>query len=174
MKHRKFTYSTTWKQWKTVITMWTCLYCAQNNGKIFHIENVRDKIPMHPNCKCYLNDLLAIKAGEATDDGTDGADWFLSYLGRLPENYITRKEATELGWRNYLGNLNEVAPGSVIFGGVFQNRKGILPQASGRIWLEADINFNGGFRNDERILFSNDGLIFVTYDHYETFVEVIR
>ena len=40
------------------------------------------------------------------------------------------------------------------------------------LWYEADINYTGGYRNDDRILFSNDGLIFVTYDHYETFLEI--
>lgn len=174
MVFRNFTYSKVWKQWVTLIGMWTCLDCAKNNGKIFHIEQTRGKIPMHPNCRCYLKDLLAIKAGEATDDGTDGADWFLTYLGKLPDYYITKNEAKKLGWKNYLGNLNDVAPGRMIFGGIFYNDEGKLPQKKGRIWFEPDINYSGGWRNNERVLFSNDGLIFVTYDHYKTFVEVIK
>ena len=48
-----------------------------------------------------------------------------------------------------------------------------LPRKEGRIWYEADINYTGGYRNTERIIFSNDGLIFVTYDHFRTFIEVI-
>ena len=47
-----------------------------------------------------------------------------------------------------------------------------LPVSQGRIWYEADINYTGGKRNRERILYSNDGLIFVTYDHYQTFYEI--
>ena len=43
---------------------------------------------------------------------------------------------------------------------------------AGRVWYEADINYTGGYRNTHRILYSNDGLIFVTYNHYETFYEV--
>ena len=55
----------------------------------------------------------------------------------------------------------------------YKNKNGHLPTASGREWIEADLNYKFGFRNDQRILFSNDGLIFVTYDHYKTFCEII-
>lgn len=61
----------------------------------------------------------------------------------------------------------------MIFGGVYENRNNHLPSAPGRIWYEADINYTWGWRGQERVLFSNDGLIFVTYDHYKTFVEII-
>ena len=57
--------------------------------------------------------------------------------------------------------------------GQYYNDDGHLPSASGRIWYEADINYKTGRRNDQRIIWSNDGLIFVTYDHYETFYEII-
>ena len=60
----------------------------------------------------------------------------------------------------------------MIFGGIYENRNGHLPMTSGRIWYEADINYEFGYRGTERILFSNDGLIFVTYDHYHTFIEI--
>ena len=53
------------------------------------------------------------------------------------------------------------------------NRNGHLPESPGRIWYEADINYSGGFRNEQRILYSNDGLLFVTFDHYRTFIEII-
>ena len=57
--------------------------------------------------------------------------------------------------------------------GIYRNDDGHLPTAEGRVWTEADINFVSGQRNAERILFSNDGLIFVTRDHYMTFIEII-
>ena len=72
-----------------------------------------------------------------------------------------------------MGNLGEVCPGRMLIGGVYKNRNSHLPSKEGRIWYEADINYTSGFRGTERILFSNDGLIFVTYDHYLTFVEVV-
>lgn len=57
--------------------------------------------------------------------------------------------------------------------GIYFNDDGHLPQVDGRIWYEADINYYEGKRNGHRVLWSNDGLIFVTYDHYETFYEII-
>ena len=60
----------------------------------------------------------------------------------------------------------------MIGGNVYKNREGKLPGQPGRIWYEADINYTGGFRTHDRILYSNDGLIFVTYDHYQTFYEI--
>lgn len=94
-------------------------------------------------------------------------------MGQLPNYYISKTDAENAGWIPILGNLNHVAPGKMIYGGVFKNRQGKLPQSDGRIWYEADINYTSGWRNNDRILFSNDGLIFVTYDHYMTFIEII-
>ena len=56
--------------------------------------------------------------------------------------------------------------------GEYGNQNGHLPEAANRSWYEADINYYNGKRNSQRILWSNDGLIFVTYDHYKTFVEI--
>ncbi|WP_412674975.1 ribonuclease domain-containing protein [Aneurinibacillus aneurinilyticus] len=89
--------------------------------------------------------------------------------GHLPDNYITKNEARKLGWDAQKGNLNKVAPGKSIGGDVFGNREKKLPSKKGRIWYEADINYKSGFRGDDRILFSNDGLIYKTEDHYKTF-----
>lgn len=55
---------------------------------------------------------------------------------------------------------------------VYHNKEGRLPEKAGRVWQEADINYISGKRNSERILFSDDGLIFVSYDHCKTFIEV--
>lgn len=92
--------------------------------------------------------------------------------GELPDNYITKKEARKLGWDAQKGNLNDVAPGKSIGGDVFGNREKKLPGKKGRIWYEADINYKSGFRGDDRILFSSDGLIYKTEDHYQTFQEM--
>ena len=62
--------------------------------------------------------------------------------------------------------------GSQFFGGIYQNDDKYLPDKYGRIWYEADINYKSGKRNSQRIVWSNDGLIFVTYDHYQTFYEI--
>jgi hypothetical protein len=102
-----------------------------------------------------------------------GADWRLKTFRQLPGYYITEDEATKLGWIPILANLASVAPGKMLTKGVYKNRDKRLPDALGRIWYEADINYSFGYRGGERILYSNDGLIFVTYDHYATFVEIV-
>lgn len=94
---------------------------------------------------------------------------YLHKYQRLPDNFITKKEAKELGWVSNEGNLGEVAPGKSIGGDRFGNREGILPNAEGRKYYECDINTNGGYRGTERIVYSNDGLIYYTGDHYESF-----
>jgi|GEM_PF-456579 len=99
------------------------------------------------------------------------ADYLRQY-GELPDNFITKKEAEALGWVASQGNLHEVAPGKSIGGDTFGNREGLLPKADGRKWYEADINYNGGRRNGDRIVFSNDGLIYMTTDHYNSFIDI--
>ena len=60
----------------------------------------------------------------------------------------------------------------MIGGNVLKNRKGKLPGAPGRIWYEADVDYVRGYRNNKRIVFSNDGLVFFTDNHYLTFTEI--
>ena len=102
----------------------------------------------------------------------DGVDYYLFTHHCLPNNYLTQSEAKLLGWVNWKGNLWDVLPGAVIGGRQYKNRDGRLPNKPGRIWYEVDFDYNGGYRNWKRIVFSNDGLMFVTYDHYLTFSEV--
>jgi hypothetical protein len=83
-------------------------------------------------------------------------------------------EAIKAGWKQKKGNLNEVLPGYMIGGDVYHNKSKKLPDAPGRVWYEADINYESGFRNRQRILYSNDGLIFASYDHYHTFYEITK
>ncbi len=97
---------------------------------------------------------------------------YLHTFGRLPGNYLTKKEASALGWDSKKGNLWDVAEGMSIGGDTFGNREGLLPSAKGRKWFECDINYEGGFRGAERILFSSDGLIFYTNDHYQSYTQL--
>ena len=160
--------------WKTIVTPTTCHYCLFMNGRILSADDPElAKIPVHPNCGCSIEDVKAIQAGTATNDGTNGVDLFIALYGTLPENYLTKKEARKLGWNPLLGNLSEVLPGTLIGGDIYKNRDKRLPYASGRVWYEADINYEGGYRNHCRLLYSNDGLVFVTYDHYLTFQEIV-
>lgn len=97
---------------------------------------------------------------------------YLHRYGHLPSNYITKSEAQKLGWKSSEGNLDEVAPGMSIGGDRFGNYEGMLPEEEGRTYRECDIDYDGGYRNDRRIIYSNDGLIFYTGDHYETFEQL--
>ena len=94
---------------------------------------------------------------------------YIDTYGELPDNFITKDEAKALGWNSKEGNLWEVAEGMSIGGDTFGNREGLLPKEKGRVYYECDIDYEGGFRNSKRIVFSNDGLIYYTEDHYETF-----
>ena len=97
---------------------------------------------------------------------------YLDTFDKLPDNYLTKKEAQALGWVSREGNLWEVAYGCSIGGDRFGNYEGLLPDKKGRKWTECDIDFDGEYRNGQRIVFSNDGLIYYTDDHYESFDEI--
>ena len=93
---------------------------------------------------------------------------YLIAYGSLPQNFITKKEARDLGWEG--GSLEPYAPGMCIGGDKFGNYEGNLPEKDGRTYYECDINTLGADRRGaERIVFSDDGLIYYTADHYETF-----
>lgn len=91
---------------------------------------------------------------------------------KLPDFYITKKAARQAGWNPKLGNLCEVLPGKAIGGDRFLNREKQLPIAPNRQWYEADMNYNCGHRGSDRLLYSSDGMIYVTIDHYKSFQPV--
>ena len=90
----------------------------------------------------------------------------------LPPNYITKTEAQKLGWDNSKGNLWKVTQQKSIGGDRFSNLEGALPKANGRQYYECDIDYHGGYRGANRIIYSNDGLVFYTDDHYKTFKQL--
>jgi len=119
-----------------------------------------------------LADAQEEEAPAIEEDGTyttkeDVARYIHTY-GHLPENFITKKQAQALGWEG--GSLEPYAPGKCIGGSRFGNYEGILPEKDGRTYTECDIDTLGAEkRGGKRIVFSNDGLIYYTEDHYETF-----
>ena len=110
---------------------------------------------------------------QVAEDGTytskEEVAQYLHLYGHLPDNFITKKEAKALGWVSSEGNLGEVAPGKSIGGDYFGNYEGNLPEKEGRDYHECDIDSDGGYRGAKRIVYSNDGLIYYTEDHYNTF-----
>ena len=131
------------------------------------IADVPDELPdLSPE-----EEVIIVIFGEWYQDKEHVAE-YLRQFEELPENYITKKEAQALGWVSSKGNLWLVAPGMSIGGDKFGNYEGLLPEKKGRQYFECDIDFEGEYRNGKRIVFSNDGLIFYTEDHYETFEEI--
>lgn len=119
-------------------------------------------------------------ASQETEDGQPALDeegqyttkedvaLYIHLYGHLPDNFLTKKEAQALGWQG--GSLEPYAPGCSIGGSRFGNYEGTLPDKEGRTWTECDIDTMGAkSRGAKRIVFSNDGLIYYTDDHYKTF-----
>lgn len=115
-------------------------------------------------------------AGRVSEEGSysqkEEVALYLHLFGHLPDNYITKREAKELGWDSSLGNLWEVAPGKSIGGDHFGNYEGLLPEEDDRDYFECDIDYEGGRRNAKRMIYSDDGLIFYTEDHYASFEQL--
>ena len=113
---------------------------------------------------------------EISEDGEyytkDEVAAYIYLYGRLPSNYITKSKAQDLGWNSRKGNLWDVAYGKCIGGDSFGNREGRLPKVSGRKYYECDVNYTGGYRGEERLIYSKDGYVYYTADHYQTFEEL--
>ena len=111
----------------------------------------------------------------ATPGPMDEAQRIADYIfehGELPENFITKKEAQALGWDNMYNYLSEVAPGMSIGGDYFGNYERKLPVVKGRKYYEADCFYTKGKRNAYRIIYSTDGHVWYTEDHYNSFIEL--
>ena len=94
---------------------------------------------------------------------------YLHLYAHLPQNFITKKDARALGWNG--GGLDDYADGKCIGGDRFENYEGLLPDAPGREYHECDIDtLHAASRGAKRIVYSNDGLIYYTEDHYESFI----
>ncbi|RQP14548.1 MAG: ribonuclease [Chryseobacterium sp.] len=116
-----------------------------------------------------VNGTSAKEIDRLTDENTVVS--FLKDNRKLPGYYLTKKEARNLGWDPAGGNLCEVLPGRAIGGDAFGNREKKLPMSDGRKYYEADIDYHCGNRGAARVVYSNDGLIFVTHDHYKSFTQ---
>ena len=104
-------------------------------------------------------------------DSKDEVALYIHTYGHLPDNYITKKEAQKLGWPG--GSLEPYAPGKSIGGDHFGNYEGLLPKVKGSSYRECDIGTAGRkSRGAKRIIFSDDGRIYYTDDHYESFTQL--
>lgn len=122
-----------YKNWLSIEDERRCKSCEEMPGKIYEIDEIPEpEPPLHENCRCFIELMKAILAGEATEKGKTGADWWLMKFHHLPPYYITESEAKELGWRPKRGNLHSVAPEKMVTMGDYDNDDGHLPSAEGR------------------------------------------
>ena len=110
-------------------------------------------------------------AAEAMDEAQRIADYIFEY-GQLPDNFIRKQEAERLGWDSRYNYVSDVAPGMSLGGDYFGNYQERLPKVKGRRYYEADCFYIKGRRNEYRIIYSNDGHVWYTEDHYQTFEEL--
>ncbi|MBR4412342.1 MAG: ribonuclease [Lachnospiraceae bacterium] len=136
-----------------------------DDSDIFDSDTGNDIVPETP--QAVDSGLTVSEDGEYTSK--EEVALYIHLYNHLPDNFITKKEAQDLGWDSSKGNLNKVAPGKSIGGDKFGNREGLLPEKEGRVYYECDIDYKKGSRNAKRIVFSNDGLIYYTEDHYESY-----
>ncbi|MCM1179565.1 MAG: Ig-like domain-containing protein [Clostridium sp.] len=129
------------------------------------------------NGKSYVCNVKVVsgETEELTEDGIytskDKVAWYIKTYGRLPGNYITKEQAKALGWEG--GSLLSYAPYKCIGGDSYSNYEQTLPVKTGRKYYECDINTLGALRRGaERLVYSNDGLIYYTPDHYNTFIKL--
>lgn len=136
----------------------SCTYTAQPVER----ENVKKTTATQKTQKAKTID----KNGSYTSK--DDVALYIHTYGELPKNFISKKQAERLGWDG--GSLEPYAPGKSIGGSYFGNYEGKLPKKKGRTYYECDIDTKGKrSRGPKRIVYSTDGLIYYTPDHYETF-----
>lgn len=118
-----------------------------------------------------ITEELMVEYGSAYSSPEEVALYLYVFV-ELPPNFLTKDEARDLGWVSSEGNLWDVTDEMSIGGDVFGNREGLLPDDGERVYYECDVNYFGGFRGSERVVFSDDGLIYYTGDHYESFEQL--
>lgn len=128
--------SRNYKNWTAILDLKTCLECRARHGQIYHMGEIPDEEPpLHPNCRCKIKPMKAVKAGNGTKAGQNGADWWMKYNANLPEHYITEEELKETGLEMEKKPRN-------LHRGKWQpweftnNRENHLPQIPGRVWFE--------------------------------------
>lgn len=121
-----------------------------------------------------VTDSKNIEVAEANTSGEidqlTKAETVINYVksnNRLPDFYLTKSEAKKLGWIPSKGNLCEELPGKAIGGDHFSNREKQLP--ANKKYFEADVNYNCGNRNSDRIVYTTNGEVYLTTDHYKSF-----
>ena len=148
-----------------IVLLMLCLLTGCESQESLQEESSSDQSQVQQEMQVSVEE-----SGEYTSKDEVAA--YLNEFGHLPDNFITKKEAQALGWESKEGNLDEVAPGKSIGGDIYANENKMLPEEDGRTYQQCDIDYEGGARGEKRLVFSNDGLIFYSEDHYETFEQL--
>jgi hypothetical protein len=166
-------------QWTALITTVALLiFYFKYNHRVYDRANLAEAQHTASQPVAPENPVLQLQTQEKDDSPMEeltAEDIVVNYVhkhGKLPDYYLTKNEARKQGWNASKHNLCDVLPGRAIGGDRFYNREKQLPDMKGRQYFEADLNYHcEEGRGAERIIFSNDGLIFVTRDHYKTFIQ---
>ena len=132
-----------------------------------------------PDTTSSLREAVSQSSTDSSTDVTEGESYrsredvtaYLHAYGELPPNYLTESEAEALGWDGS-GDLWAIQEGAAIGGDSYDNLAGLVPEADGRTWSQCDVNYEGGTRGNERLVYSNDGLIYYSPDKFTPFEEV--
>ncbi|OCQ51193.1 Ribonuclease precursor [Photorhabdus australis subsp. thailandensis] len=123
------------------------------------------------NAANYAGLKMDLKTTQAANEAVES----LKTTGQLPKNYVTKSQAVNNGWKPGKA-LNNTTPGGQLGGDIFENSNNLLPSSPGRVWREADIGLDNtmsrGNQPGTRLLYSNDGLLYITTDHYETAISI--
>lgn len=135
-------------------------------------EVINSEVSINQNSNENFKENKTSKASDFSGniDELTNEDTVINYVKsnhRLPDYYITKGEARKQGWVASKGNLCDVLPGRAIGGDNFSNREKTLP--SGNKYFEADVNYNCGNRNADRIVFTKNGEVWLTKNHYKSF-----
>jgi hypothetical protein len=139
---------------------------------LYFLAFVVGGVPAHAQFAADPQPLVAFAHRSGLEDGRGFVDAVqnLRNQHRLPSRYVTKDEAKARGWRG--GGLCQLWPGHMIGGDQFHNFGKGLPDAPGRSYREADLDSTCRSRGAKRLIYSSDGLIFITTDHYNSFTPV--
>ncbi|MFL8907106.1 ribonuclease domain-containing protein [Helcococcus kunzii] len=150
-----------------IISIFSIVSCTKSSNKLESYDTIVESSKNKNDSKS--DEITSTKIDENGHYySKDEVALYLHTFGKLPSNYLTKNEAKKLGWDAQKGNLWKVTDKGVIGGDRFGNREGNL--SSNEKYFEADVNYNGGHRGAERLVYTTNGkVIYYSNDHYKNF-----
>ena len=128
-------------------------------------DSVKKETVSYGSASSEGNSSAQVSIDQLTEEKTVNS--YVKQNHKLPDYYITKNEARKQGWNPSQGNLCDVLPGKAIGGDQFGNREKRLPD--GEKYFEADVNYHCGGRNADRIIYTQNGDVYLTKNHYKSF-----